>query len=118
MWRRNKFRRVIGDPHDFGRADDALIDHVAIFAGLGIKADGGAVTLPTTIEPSTPAFSAIWRLQSPAQERNGKLSSGPFSNKGICLTGIVQAKSNFRASLRPVALAQVGSPTGVPAVVE
>jgi predicted RNA-binding Zn-ribbon protein involved in translation (DUF1610 family) len=31
-------------------------------------------------------------------ERNGKLSSGPFSNKGICLTGIVQAKSNFRAS--------------------
>ena len=33
-------------------------------------------------------------------ERNGKLSSGPFSNKGICLTGIVQAKSNFRASPR------------------
>jgi predicted RNA-binding Zn-ribbon protein involved in translation (DUF1610 family) len=33
-------------------------------------------------------------------ERDGNLSSGPFSNKGICLTGIVQAKSNFRASPR------------------
>jgi ribosomal protein S27E len=31
-------------------------------------------------------------------ESNGKLSSGPFSNRGICLTGIVQARSNLRAS--------------------
>jgi hypothetical protein len=31
-------------------------------------------------------------------ERNGKLSSGPFSNQGNCLTGITQARSNFRAS--------------------
>ena len=31
-------------------------------------------------------------------ERNGKLSSGPFSNQGKCLTGITQARSNFRAS--------------------
>jgi hypothetical protein len=32
-------------------------------------------------------------------ERNGKLSSGPFSNQGKCLTGITQARSNSRASL-------------------
>jgi hypothetical protein len=31
-------------------------------------------------------------------ERNGKLSSGPFSNQGECLTGITQARSNLRAS--------------------
>ena len=31
-------------------------------------------------------------------ERNGKLSSGPFSTQGNCLTGITQARSNFRAS--------------------
>ena len=31
-------------------------------------------------------------------ERNGKISSGPFSNQGECLTGITQARSNFRAS--------------------
>ena len=36
-------------------------------------------------------------------ESNGKLSSGPFSNQGKCLTGITQARGNFRASpwLRP-----------------
>jgi hypothetical protein len=31
-------------------------------------------------------------------ENNGKLSSEPFSNQGKCLTGITQARSNFRAS--------------------
>ena len=29
---------------------------------------------------------------------NGKLSSGPFSTQGNCLTGITHARSNFRAS--------------------
>ena len=33
-----------------------------------------------------------------ALERNGKLSSGPFSNQEKCLTGITQPRSNFRAS--------------------
>jgi hypothetical protein len=34
---------------------------------------------------------------------NGKLSSGPYPNQGKCLTGIIQARGNFRASpwLRP-----------------
>ena len=31
-------------------------------------------------------------------ERNGKLSFGPFSTQGNCLTGITHARSNFRAS--------------------
>ena len=31
-------------------------------------------------------------------ERTGKLSSGPFSNQGECLTGITQPRSNSRAS--------------------
>ena len=31
-------------------------------------------------------------------ESNGKLSSGPFSNQGECLTGITEARSNFRVS--------------------
>ena len=31
-------------------------------------------------------------------ENNGKLSSGPYPNHGECLTGITQARSNFRAS--------------------
>jgi hypothetical protein len=31
-------------------------------------------------------------------ERNGKLSSGPFSNREKCLTRITQARSNSRAS--------------------
>ena len=31
-------------------------------------------------------------------ESNGKLSSGPFSNQGECLTGITEASSHFRAS--------------------
>jgi hypothetical protein len=31
-------------------------------------------------------------------ERNGKLSSGPFSNQEKCLTGITQPRSNSRAS--------------------
>jgi hypothetical protein len=31
-------------------------------------------------------------------ESNGKLSSGPFSNQGECLTGITEARSHFRAS--------------------
>jgi len=31
-------------------------------------------------------------------ESNGMLSSGPFSNQGECLTGITEARSNFRAS--------------------
>ena len=31
-------------------------------------------------------------------ESNGKLSSGPFSDQGKCLTGITQARGNFRAS--------------------
>jgi hypothetical protein len=33
-----------------------------------------------------------------AVESNGKLSSGPFPNQETCLTGITQARSNFRAS--------------------
>jgi len=33
-----------------------------------------------------------------AVERNGKISSGPFSNQGKCLTRITQARSNSRAS--------------------
>jgi hypothetical protein len=31
-------------------------------------------------------------------ENNGKLSSGPYPNHGKCLTGITQARDNFRAS--------------------
>ena len=31
-------------------------------------------------------------------ENNGKLSCGPYPNHGECLTGITQARSNFRAS--------------------
>ena len=31
-------------------------------------------------------------------ESNGKLSSGPYPNRGKCLTGITQARGNFRAS--------------------
>jgi hypothetical protein len=31
-------------------------------------------------------------------ENNGKLSSGPYPNQGKCLTGITQARGNFRAS--------------------
>jgi hypothetical protein len=31
-------------------------------------------------------------------ENNGKLSSGPYPNHGECLTGITQARGNFRAS--------------------
>ena len=39
--------------------------HVDILLGLGVEAVGlglFSVILPTTIEPSTPAFSAIWRI--------------------------------------------------------
>jgi predicted RNA-binding Zn-ribbon protein involved in translation (DUF1610 family) len=31
-------------------------------------------------------------------ETNGKLSSGPYPNQGKCLSGITQARNNFRAS--------------------
>jgi hypothetical protein len=31
-------------------------------------------------------------------ESNGKLSSGPYPNRGKCLTEITQARGNFRAS--------------------
>lgn len=31
-------------------------------------------------------------------ESNGKLSSGPFSNQGECLTGITEARKQFRVS--------------------
>ncbi len=51
--------------HDLGRVDDALLHHVDILFGLGVEAEGLGLVLeilPTTIEPSTPAFSAIWRI--------------------------------------------------------
>ena len=37
----NRTRVLQGDPHDLGRVDDALLNQVAIFAGLGIKTEGG-----------------------------------------------------------------------------
>jgi len=33
-----------------------------------------------------------------ALERNGKISSGPFSKQEKCITGITQPRSNFPAS--------------------
>ena len=45
--------------HDLGRVDDARRDHVDILFGLGVEAERRrgvfSMTLPTTIEPSTPA---------------------------------------------------------------
>jgi hypothetical protein len=57
------------------------------------------MTIPYYVNAHTSEIRAIkpgWY----GMESNGKLSSGPFSNKGICLTGIVQARSNLRASPR------------------
>ena len=57
------------DPHHLGRVDDAGLHQVAIFAPLGIKPEGCVgldfIVLPMTIEPSTPAFSAIRRVRYP-----------------------------------------------------
>jgi hypothetical protein len=58
-------RVLKGGAHDLGRVDDALLDHVAILAVWALKpklSDLFSSTLPTTIEPSTPAFSTIWRI--------------------------------------------------------
>ena len=48
---------------DLGGVDDAGLQHVDVFLGLGVEAVGlGRVVpwiRPTTIEPSTPEFSAI-----------------------------------------------------------
>jgi hypothetical protein len=55
------------------------------------------MTVPHYVNEYTSEIRAIkpgWY----GMERNGKLSSGPFSNQGECLTGITQAGSNFRAS--------------------
>ena len=55
------------------------------------------MTLPHYVNEYTSEIRAIkpgWY----GMERNGKLSSGPFSNQGECLTGITEARSNFRAS--------------------
>jgi hypothetical protein len=52
------------------------------------------MTVPHYINEHTSDIRAIkpgWY----AMESSGKLSSGPFSNKGICLTGIVQASKRF-----------------------
>ena len=45
-------------------------------------------------------------------ESNGMLSSGPFSNQGECLTGITEARSNFRAS--PWSAQAISRPLSVP----
>ena len=50
--------------HDLGRVDDAGLEQVAIFARLRVVAERIVLlpsSLPTTIEPSTPAFSTICR---------------------------------------------------------
>ena len=55
------------------------------------------MTIPHYINEHTSEIRAIkpgWY----GMESNGKLSSGPFSNKGICLTGITHVKGKFRAS--------------------
>jgi hypothetical protein len=55
------------------------------------------MTVPHYVNEYTSEIRAIkpgWY----GMESNGKLSSGPFSNQGECLTGITQARSNFRAS--------------------
>ena len=56
-----------------------------------------AMTIPYYVNEHTSEIRAIkpgWY----GMESNGKLSSGPFSNQGKCITGITQARSNFRAS--------------------
>ena len=55
------------------------------------------MTIPHYLNEHTSDIRAIkpgWY----GMESNGKLSSGPFSNQGECLTGITEARSNFRAS--------------------
>ena len=55
------------------------------------------MTVPYYVNEHTSDIRAIkpgWY----GMESNGKLSSGPFPNQGKCLTGITQARSNFRAS--------------------
>ena len=53
-------------PYNLGGVDDALVDQIDIVVVLRVVAEGRRLsarcTLPTTIEPSTPAFSAIWRI--------------------------------------------------------
>jgi hypothetical protein len=45
-------------------------------------------------------------------ESNGMLSSGLFSNQGECLTGITEARSNFRACRRrPLSVPSVEAST-------
>src|SRR6516162_10142176 len=53
-----------GQPHHLGRIDDAGPDHVYIFASLRIEGVVEIVRverLPTTTDPSVPAFSATCR---------------------------------------------------------
>jgi hypothetical protein len=55
------------------------------------------MTIPCYVNEHIPEIRAIkpgWY----GMESNGKLSSGPFSNQGECLTGITEASSHFRAS--------------------
>ena len=56
------------------------------------------MTVPYYVNEHTSEIRAIKSGWS-----NGKLSSGPYPNQGKCLTGITQARGNFRASpwLRP-----------------
>ena len=49
---------------DLGRVDNALRDEVAVLPGLSVEAEGVVAfsrILPTTTEPSSPAFWTIWR---------------------------------------------------------
>ena len=43
-------------------------------------------------------------------ESHGKLSSGPFSNQGECLTGITEATSHIRVSPWLAQMAQIKCP--------
>ena len=51
------------------------------------------MTVPYYVNEHTSEIRAIKSGWS-----NGKLSSGPYPNQGKCLTGIIQARGNFRAS--------------------
>lgn len=55
------------------------------------------MTFPHYVNEYTSDIRAI-KLGWYGIESNGKLSSGPFSNQGECLTGITEARNNFRAS--------------------
>ena len=53
------------DANHLGRVDDALLDEVAVFAGLRVEPVVVLISfsriLPTTTEPSSPALITIWR---------------------------------------------------------